>query len=74
MTAARHAFPTTEAHAEELFAEGDLAAARIRWHGELLTGDVVDRETIDVVRVTDARAVEHWGAEAWSRERPASGP
>jgi predicted SnoaL-like aldol condensation-catalyzing enzyme len=23
---------------------------------------VIDRETIDIVRVADGRAVEHWGA------------
>jgi predicted SnoaL-like aldol condensation-catalyzing enzyme len=47
---------------EDLFGAGDRAVARIRWRGRRRGGEVVDRETIDIVRVADSRAVEHWGA------------
>ena len=49
---------------QDLFATDDRAVARIRWRGRRLDGVEVDRETIDIVRVADGRAVEHWGARA----------
>jgi|ERR671910_3350276 predicted SnoaL-like aldol condensation-catalyzing enzyme len=49
---------------EDLFGVDDRAVARIRWRGRKHNGDDVDRETIDIVRVLDGRAVEHWGAHA----------
>ena len=47
---------------EDLFGVDDRAVARIRWRGRRHTGDEVIRETIDIIRVADGRAVEHWGA------------
>ena len=52
---------------EDLFTEGDRAAARIRWRRSVSTSAVLERETIDIVRVGNGQAVEHWGAESWSR-------
>lgn len=49
---------------EDLFGVDDRAVARIRWRGQRHDGAVVDRETIDIIRVADGRAVEHWGARA----------
>jgi predicted SnoaL-like aldol condensation-catalyzing enzyme len=49
---------------DHLFGIDDRAVARIRWRGRRHEGDDVDRETIDIVRVVDGRAVEHWGAHA----------
>lgn len=49
---------------EDLFGTHDRAVARIRWRGRRHDGQEVDRETIDIVRVVDGRAVEHWGAHA----------
>jgi ketosteroid isomerase-like protein len=46
----------------DLIADGDGAAARLRWRGVSPTGEPVDRETIDIIRIRDGRAVEHWGA------------
>lgn len=51
-----------ELRVEDMFAEIDRAVARIRWRGVLDDGRRVERETIDIVRVADGRAVEHWGA------------
>jgi predicted SnoaL-like aldol condensation-catalyzing enzyme len=50
-----------ELRVEDMFAEGDRAVVRIRWRGVLNDGRRVERETIDIVRVADGRAVEHWG-------------
>ncbi len=47
---------------EDIFGTFDQAVARIRWQGERPNGDHVDRETIDIIRVENGRAVEHWGA------------
>jgi predicted SnoaL-like aldol condensation-catalyzing enzyme len=47
---------------EDLFGSADKAVARIRWRGRRLDGQDVDRQTIDIIRVVDGRAVEHWGA------------
>ncbi len=48
---------------ESLFGEGDSAAARLRWHHTGEDGRIVERETIDLVRVTRGQVIEHWGAE-----------
>jgi predicted SnoaL-like aldol condensation-catalyzing enzyme len=70
--AARSSFVRLEIEVEDVVAEGDRAVGRIRWHGELPGGELVERETIDIVRVVNDRAVEHWGAETWSRRRSPS--
>lgn len=63
---ARRAFVSLGLGVEDLIVDDDRAAARIRWHGKLVTGEVVDRETIDIIRVADGCAVDHWGAQAWT--------
>jgi len=50
----------------DLIADGDRAAARLRWRGVSPTGEPVDRETIDIIRTRNGRAVEHWGAASGS--------
>ena len=69
VAAARAAFTELHVEAADLIAEGDRAVARIRWHGTRPDGGVVDRETIDVIRVADGLAVEHWGAQVSATER-----
>ena len=49
---------------EDIFGTTDRAVARIRWQGRRPDGDHVDRQTIDIIRVENGRAVEHWGARA----------
>ena len=49
---------------EDIFGTTDRAVARIRWRGRRPDGDRVDRETIDIIRVENGQAVEHWGARA----------
>jgi predicted SnoaL-like aldol condensation-catalyzing enzyme len=58
------AYQCQEITIEDLFGTGDRAVARIRWRGRRRDGEEIDRETIDIVRVTRGGAVEHWGARA----------
>jgi steroid delta-isomerase-like uncharacterized protein len=65
----RAAFPDMRVSVEQVFGEGELAAVRTRTtgthRGEFMgvpaTDQSVDFEGIDIVRVVDGRAVEHWG-------------
>lgn len=56
---ARRSYVVLEISIEDLIAEGNRAA-RIRWHGTDSAGPHSHRETIDIIRVADGRAVEHW--------------
>ena len=60
--AARIGYATLSVEASDLVADGDRVAARLHWHGETLDGTTVRRETLDLIRVSDGRAVDHWGA------------
>jgi ketosteroid isomerase-like protein len=65
---------TAKPHLEvqDTIADSTHVVARIRWRFEPRhAGDHIERETIEIVRVEGGRAVEHWGAEAWSRTLPA---
>lgn len=65
----RSAFPDLRMQAHEVIAEGDLVCARIvstgTHRGEFMgipaTGRRIEVETIDMARVRDGRATEHWG-------------
>lgn len=61
---ARAAYAELSVTIVDLVEGPDRAAARIAWDGVRPTGERVHRETIDIVRVEDARAVEHWGARS----------
>jgi hypothetical protein len=67
VNAARRSLGSLSVSIEDGFGERDRAVARLRWRGEDATGAVVERETIDIIRVVRGLAVEHWGAECWSR-------
>ncbi|NKX55539.1 ester cyclase [Arthrobacter mobilis] len=67
----RSAFPDIRAKAiEPVMTDGDMEAARIvltgTHQGEFLgiapTGNTVEFSGIDMIRVQDGKAVEHWGA------------
>jgi len=61
--AARSGFEELRVTIEDLFTEDDRAVARIRWVGTRRSdGGLVERETIDIIRCLDNRAVEHWGS------------
>jgi steroid delta-isomerase-like uncharacterized protein len=65
----RTGFPDLRATVEDMVSEGDRAAARVRFtgthEGEFMgvpaTGNRIDIETIDIIRVADGKCVEHWG-------------
>lgn len=62
---------TPQLSIEDLVTDETRAVARIRWRFTPPDGgDLVERETIEIVRVEGGQAVEHWGAEAWSRMVP----
>ncbi len=66
VAAARSAYTYLAVTIEDLIAEGDRVAARLRWHGTRTSdGASVDRETIDIVRFAHGQAAEHWGIRLW---------
>ncbi|HEU5369640.1 MAG TPA: ester cyclase [Ktedonobacterales bacterium] len=65
---ARASLPNLQVTIEALIAEGESVAARLHWHSAHPSGNVIDRETIDMLRFVDGKVVEHWGAEAWAKE------
>jgi steroid delta-isomerase-like uncharacterized protein len=66
----RTAFPDLKVEVEDAFEAGDRAVARTRWtgthQGEFMgvppSGKPIDIEAIDIIRVADGKAAEHWGA------------
>ena len=62
-------FPDAEWIAEDMLAEGDVVACRVRMTGTHqgpfmdipATGRPIDVTTIDIIRFEDGQAVEHWG-------------
>lgn len=62
-------FSDVHASIEELLADGDRIVARVRFTGTHdgdfmgipASGKKIDMETIDIVRVADGKAAEHWG-------------
>jgi predicted ester cyclase len=65
------AFPDVHATVDDVIAEGDRVVVRTHWHGTHLgdffgippTGTEFDLTAIDILRVVDGKAVEHWGNE-----------
>jgi steroid delta-isomerase-like uncharacterized protein len=65
----RSAFPDLRMEPHEMLAEGDLVSARVTMtgthQGEFMgmppSGKRIEVEGIDIVRVRDGQATEHWG-------------
>ena len=65
----RGAFPDLKASVEDVLEDGDKLAVRVRFTGTHdgdfagipASGRKIDMVTIDIVRVVDGKAVEHWG-------------
>ncbi len=63
---ARRSFRDLDVNIQDLIANGDRVAARLLWVGTRKADDVVvTRETIDIVKVQQGKAVEHWGQRLW---------
>jgi predicted SnoaL-like aldol condensation-catalyzing enzyme len=58
---ARKAYSDMRVEVVDLESHGDSAEGRLHWTGVRHDGSVVERETIEIIRVADGRAVEHWG-------------
>ena len=61
---ARAAYRTLEVTIEDLVVAEDRAAARLRWRGTRPSGELVERETLEIVRIAEGVAVEHWGGRS----------
>jgi predicted ester cyclase len=53
---------------EDLVADEEKAAVRLRWSGVNQAGIVVTRETLDMLRFTNGRLIEHWGSLLFRQE------
>ena len=75
MTAVLHlAFPDLKVEIEDLLAEGDRVAVRLKWRGTFLgpfwgrppTGQPFEAHSFEIVRFAEGKAVEHWGiSQGW---------
>ena len=52
---------------EDLVADEEKAAVRLRWYGVNQAG-VVTRETLDMLRFANGRLIEHWGSLLFRQE------
>jgi len=64
VAAARAAYRALEVTVEDLVVAEDRAAARLSWRGTRPSGEVVERETLEIVRVQEGKAIEHWGGRS----------
>jgi predicted SnoaL-like aldol condensation-catalyzing enzyme len=65
---ARKSLPNLCVTMEDVIAEGERVVARLQWRSTHPAGKKIERETIDILRFAEGKAVEHWGAEAWIEE------
>lgn len=65
---ARGGYDELDVRVEDVLIDGDKVAARLRWTGKR-GGRTVERETIDILRIQEGKAVEHRGARLWISER-----
>lgn len=63
VAAARAGFTSLDVTVEDLVTNTDRAAARLQWSGVQAHGKV-SRQTIEIVRIEDGMAVEHWGVRS----------
>lgn len=66
VAAARNSYSDLKVTIEDSIVEGSKIAARLRWIDKgTPDGVTFARETIDILRIENGRAVEHWGARLW---------
>jgi predicted SnoaL-like aldol condensation-catalyzing enzyme len=65
VTNARRVLAHLHVTIEDLIAEGNRVAARLRWSSVDHAGAKMERETLEVLRIENGKVIEHWGAEAW---------
>jgi predicted ester cyclase len=59
---------------EDLVADEEKAAVRLRWSGVNQAGVVVTRETLDMLRFANGRLIEHWGSQLFPPGQHPGGP
>ncbi len=64
VAAARSVYEALEVVVDDLIEGDDRVAVRLRWLGTRPSGEIDERETLDIVRVVNGRAVEHWGGRS----------
>lgn len=69
VTAARGGCEALDVTVEDLVESGDRAAARLRWSGTGPSGEPLERETLEMVRIREGLAVAQWGGLATSPAR-----
>ena len=47
-----------------VIADGDMVAARLRW-----SSNKGERGTLEILRISDGKFAEHWGAKAWDKPK-----
>ena len=62
--AARSGYEDLSVQIMDVIEGEDRVAARLLWSGVRRNGLSAERETLEIVRVRDGRAVEHWGGHS----------
>jgi predicted SnoaL-like aldol condensation-catalyzing enzyme len=66
---ARKSLPNLRVTIEDVIAEGDTVVARLQWRSTHPEEKKIERETIEMLRFAHGKVIEHWGAEAWMKEK-----
>ncbi len=62
--AARSGYLELSVQVADLIEGHDRSAARLTWVGVRPSGERVQRQTLEIVRVDSGRAIEHWGGRS----------
>lgn len=60
---ARKYLPNLSVNTANVVAEDDAVAGRMIWRSTGSSGEEKYRETVELIRLREGKAVEHWGAE-----------
>ena len=60
----RRDYEVLEVTVQELLDQRSHAAARLRWRGVRPSGELSERETLEIIDVSGDRAIEHWGGHS----------
>lgn len=64
VAAARSGCLSLDVIIEDLICGPDRAVARLRWRAHRPSGEIVERQTLEIVRIEDGKAIEHWGGRS----------
>jgi len=64
VAAARVGYDSLDVVVEDLITGPARAAARLLWRATRPSGEVVSRQTLEIIRIEKGRAVEHWGGRS----------